>query len=53
VRAGENAEGEPLRLDASLRDALSAMTTRRTDRLPVCDAEGRKVGVIALADLIR
>jgi osmoprotectant transport system ATP-binding protein len=53
VRAGETAEGEPLLLDTSLRDALSAMTTRRTDRLPVCDAEGRKVGVIALADLVR
>jgi osmoprotectant transport system ATP-binding protein len=53
VRAGETAEGEPLRLDTSLRDALSAMTARRTDRLPVSDAEGREVGVIALADLIR
>jgi osmoprotectant transport system ATP-binding protein len=53
VRAGETAEGEPLLLDTSLRDALSAMTTRHTDRLPVCDAEGRKIGVIALADLVR
>jgi len=53
VRAGETAEGEPLPLDTSLRDALSAMTARRTDRLPVSDAEGRDVGVIALADLVR
>ena len=53
VRAGETAEGEPLPLDISLRDALSAMTARRTDRLPVSDAEGRDVGVIALADLVR
>jgi osmoprotectant transport system ATP-binding protein len=53
VRAGETAEGEPLPLDTSLRDALSAMTARRTDRLPVSDAEGRDIGVIALADLVR
>jgi CBS domain-containing protein len=36
-----------------LRETLSVMTARRTDRLPVCNAEGRKVGVIALADLVR
>jgi osmoprotectant transport system ATP-binding protein len=53
LRTGENAEGDPLPLDTSLRDALSAMTARRTDRLPVCDGAGRKVGVIALADLVR
>ena len=53
MRPGETAEGEPLSLDTSLRDALSAMTTRRTDRLPVCDVEGRKVGAIVLADLVR
>ena len=53
LRRGETAEGEPLPLDTSLRDALSAMTARRTDRLPVSDAEGRDVGVIALADLVR
>jgi hypothetical protein len=29
------------------------MTTRRTDRVPVCDAEGRKVGAIVLTDLVR
>jgi osmoprotectant transport system ATP-binding protein len=53
LRRGETAPGEPLALDASLRDALSAMTARRTDRLPVADAMGRPVGVIALADLVR
>jgi osmoprotectant transport system ATP-binding protein len=53
MRVGETAEGDPLSVDASLRDALSAMTTRRTDRLPVCDATGRAVGAIALADLVR
>jgi osmoprotectant transport system ATP-binding protein len=53
VRPGETTDGEPLGLDTSLRDALSAMTTRHADRLPVCDANGRRVGVIALADLVR
>jgi osmoprotectant transport system ATP-binding protein len=53
LRLGETAEGEPLSLDTSLRDAFSAMTTRHTDRLPVYDAEGRGVGVITLADLVR
>jgi osmoprotectant transport system ATP-binding protein len=53
LRPGEIAEGEPLGLDTSLRDALSAMTARRTDRLPVCDAEGRRIGAIALTDLVR
>jgi osmoprotectant transport system ATP-binding protein len=53
MRPGETAPGEPLPLDASLRDALSAMTERRTDRLPIADAIGRSVGVIALADLVR
>jgi osmoprotectant transport system ATP-binding protein len=53
LRSGETAEGEPLALDASLAEALSAMTARRTDRLPVCDVEGRKIGVIALGDLVR
>jgi osmoprotectant transport system ATP-binding protein len=53
LRRGEPAEGEPLSLDASLSEALSAMTARRADRLPVCDDEGRHLGIIALADLVR
>ena len=53
LRRGETAVGEPLALDASLGEALSAMTVRHTDRLPVSDAEGRKIGVIALGDLVR
>jgi osmoprotectant transport system ATP-binding protein len=53
MHAGETAEGEPLALDTSLRDALSAMTTRRTNRLAVCDAAGHRIGAIALADLVR
>jgi osmoprotectant transport system ATP-binding protein len=53
LRRGETAEGEPLLLDASLGEALSAMTARHIDRLPVNDSEGRPAGVIALADLVR
>jgi osmoprotectant transport system ATP-binding protein len=53
VRAGETAEGEPLRTDASLRDALAAMAAQRTDRLPIVDASGRSLGAITLADLVR
>jgi osmoprotectant transport system ATP-binding protein len=53
LRRGETAEGEPLSLDASLAEALSAMTARRTVRLPVSDAEGRRIGVIALSDLVQ
>ena len=53
LRRGETADGEPLALDASLGEALSAMTARHTDRLPVCDADGHEVGVIVLADLVR
>jgi len=53
MRAGESAEGKPLHVDTSLRDALSVMMTRRTDRLPVCDAEGHPLGIIRLGELVR
>jgi osmoprotectant transport system ATP-binding protein len=53
MRAGEAADGEPVPSDMSLRDALAAMTERRTDRLPVVDPSGRLAGVITLADLVR
>ncbi len=53
VRQGETAAGEPVSDEASLRDALSAMTMRRADRLPVADARGKLVGVITLSDLVR
>jgi CBS domain-containing protein len=42
-----------LALDVSLREALSAMLARRTDRVPVADASGRLCGVVTLADLVR
>ena len=53
LRRGETAEGAPLALDVSLREALSAMLARRTDRVPVADASGRLCGVVTLADLVR
>src|SRR5262249_28375005 len=53
MQPGETAEGEPVASDMLLRDALATMTNRRTDRLPVVDAQGRTAGVIALADLMR
>jgi osmoprotectant transport system ATP-binding protein len=53
LRRGESAEGEPLPQEATLRDALSAMTARRTDRLPVADGAGCSIGVITLSDLVR
>jgi osmoprotectant transport system ATP-binding protein len=53
ARPGETAGGEPLRSDASLRDALAAMAAQHTDRLPVVDASGHPLGAIALADLVR
>jgi osmoprotectant transport system ATP-binding protein len=53
LRRGEHAAGEPVLADTSLRDALSAMTARHADRLPVADADGRALGVIALSDLVR
>ena len=53
LRSGESADGEPLSVDASLRDALAAMAARRVQRLPVVDAQGRPLGAINLADLVR
>ncbi|HEY4470167.1 MAG TPA: ABC transporter ATP-binding protein [Stellaceae bacterium] len=53
LRPGETAPGVPLAAEATLRDALAAMTERHTDRLPVADASGRAIGIITLADLVR
>ena len=53
MRPGETAAGEPIAADASLRDALAAMTERHTDRLPVVDSSGHPIGIIILADLVR
>ena len=52
VRAGEAADGAPIRSDANLRDALSLCIARRVDRLAVVDAHGRLLGAVLLADLM-
>jgi len=53
MRPGESGEGEAIAAGATLADALGLMTARRCDRLPVADASGTVIGVIALADLVR
>jgi osmoprotectant transport system ATP-binding protein len=53
LRHGEHADGESVSPEMTLRDALSAMTQRHADRLPVADAAGKSLGVIALSDLVR
>ncbi len=53
LQPGLAAAGEPVSSELSLRDALAAMTARHTDRLPVIDAEGRRLGAITAADLVR
>ena len=52
MRAGEHAQGEPVPVTMNLRDALSQFVVRRTERLPVADASGRPLGVIAFSDLL-
>jgi len=53
LQRGEAAEDEAIPASATLADALSAMIARRAERLPVADEDGRTVGAIRLADLIR
>jgi len=53
MRTGEQADGEPIAEDASLAEALGAMTARGCDRLPVTDVQGRVIGALHLADLVR
>jgi CBS domain-containing protein len=53
MRAGESADGEAISQHATLAEALGTMTEQRRDRLSVADGEGRIVGVITLADLVR
>jgi osmoprotectant transport system ATP-binding protein len=53
LRAGETAPGAPISAEASLRQALSQMIARGADRIAVTDAEGRPLGALHLADLVR
>jgi len=53
VRHGETATGEPIAITATLREALSTSLAREVDRLAVVDADGRRIGVIAVADITK
>jgi osmoprotectant transport system ATP-binding protein len=53
VRPGERAAGPAIAGAASLRQALSRMVAEGRDALAVEDAEGRPLGAIRLADLLR
>ena len=53
LRLGEAAEGEAIDANLPLRDALSEMIARRTERLPVRGPDGRPAGTVALIDVVR
>jgi osmoprotectant transport system ATP-binding protein len=53
LRRGETAPGEAVLATATLRQALSRMVAESKDRLAVADGEGRALGAIHLADLLR
>ncbi len=53
MRVGETAEGEPLRDDMTLREALSQFVARQCDVLPVADAQGVPCGTLHFRDLLR
>jgi osmoprotectant transport system ATP-binding protein len=53
LRPGEAANGEPLRSDQTLQEALAAFLERRMACLPVVDAQAVPVGAIRFIDLLR
>ncbi|AMO48101.1 osmoprotectant transport system ATP-binding protein [Kosakonia oryzendophytica] len=53
LRHEQPVDGEPLRDDMSLREALSAFVARQCDVLPVCDAQGQPCGTLHFRDLLR
>jgi osmoprotectant transport system ATP-binding protein len=53
VRRGETSSGEPISASATLREALSQMISRGTDRLAVVDDAGHSLGTLHLTDLVR
>ena len=53
LRPGEPAEGAPISVDATQRDALALCLARQVDRLAVADARGRPLGAVRLADVLR
>jgi osmoprotectant transport system ATP-binding protein len=53
VRRGEAPPAPAIAATASLRQALSRMIAEGSDRLAVTDADGRPVGALHLADIVR
>jgi osmoprotectant transport system ATP-binding protein len=53
LRRGETAEGQALRPDQSLQEALAAFLIQRVERLPVADDRARPLGAIRFIDLLR
>ena len=53
LRQGEVAEGDAIDANLPLRDALSEMIARRTERLAVRGPDGRPAGTVALIDVVR
>lgn len=53
VRPDDRADGEPLLITQTLRDALSQFVARRCDVLAVADADGTPRGALHFADLLR
>jgi osmoprotectant transport system ATP-binding protein len=53
LRQSEVAPGQPIAATASLRQALSRMIAEHTDRLAVTDTQGRPIGALHLADIVR
>lgn len=53
LRHEQPVDGEPLRDDMSLREALSAFVARQCDVLPVCNAQGQPCGTLHFRDLLR
>ncbi|WP_297196120.1 ABC transporter ATP-binding protein [uncultured Pluralibacter sp.] len=53
VRPDDRADGEPLLITQTLRDALSQFVARRCDVLAVADADGTPRGALHFTDLLR
>jgi osmoprotectant transport system ATP-binding protein len=53
VRRGAAPPAPAIAATASLRQALSCMIAEHSDRLAVTDADGRPIGTLDLADLVR
>ena len=53
LRPGELAGGTPISAAATQRDALALCLVRQVDRLPGGDAQGRPLGAVLFADLLR